>query len=80
MTIVENGNVRAYALVKEDRRNEDHVSYTAYGIDYHGANGVQAYISDVSSEESLVSKMVELFNLCELPPERLKSAVLALLP
>lgn len=77
---MENGNAQFYTLTTEERRNEDHVLYTAYGIDYHGVNGVQAHIGDISSEERLVSKLVELFNLCDLSPDRLKSAVLALLP
>lgn len=80
MTIVEKGNAQFYTLVRDECRSEDNILYTAYGIDYHSSNGVQVHLGDVSCEEPLVSKMVEMFNICELPPDRLKSAVLALLP
>ena len=35
---------------------------------------------DISSNAGLVGKMVELFNLCELPPDRMKRVIIDLLP
>ena len=52
----------------------------SYGIAYHGADGQQIVLEDISCNQEFVSKMAELFTLCQLPPDRFKRAVIELLP
>ena len=68
---------RLYAVVTSERTTEDGTPYTACGISYLSG---ETRLDDVSCNTRLVDKMVELFNLCELPLERLKLAVLTLIP
>ena len=69
-----------YTLTNSERKSENNVNYTAYGISYIGPYGRVAYIDDISCEKAIVAKMVEMFNACELPPSRIKAAIVALLP
>lgn len=71
---------QSYSLVSSLKTTCDHIPYTAYGIAYHGPDGTQMRIDDVSCDASVVSKMVEMFNVCQLSPDRLREAILALLP
>ena len=52
----------------------------SYGIAYHGADGKQIVLEDISCNQEFVSKMAEIFTLCQLPPDRFKRAVIELLP
>lgn len=69
-----------YTLTTSERKSENYVNYIAYGISYVGPRGRVAYIDDISCEKAIVAKMVEIFNTCELPPSRIKTAIVALLP
>lgn len=71
---------QSYSMVSSRKITCDHTPYTAYGIAYHGSDGTQIRIDDVSCDGSVVSKMVETFNVCQLSPDRLQEAILALLP
>lgn len=70
-----------YTLTKAEKLTEDHTRYTAYGIDANDARGnAVARISDVSCDARMVKKMIDLFNTCRLPPDRLQHTVSELLP
>lgn len=66
-----------YALATSERFTEDGAPYIACGISNHSG---EVLLEDVSSNATLVSKAVDLFNLCGLPPERLKQTILDLIP
>ena len=74
---VSTASAHPYAMARSERFTEDGIPYIACGISY--CNG-EVLLEDVSSNANLVSKVVEVFNLCELPPERLKQTVLKLIP
>ena len=69
-----------YYVVSSQKTTCENTPYTAYGIAWEGTNGSSTCIEDVSCEDELVAKMVEMFNVCRLDPRRLTDAVLALLP
>lgn len=55
-------------------------SFVMHGMTCTVHGFVAEQFDDISPNLGLVSKMAELFNLCELPPERMKQAIVALLP
>jgi len=52
----------------------------SYGVQYLTPTGHFMQVEDISCDRIFVEKMVELFNLCELPPERLYRIIEHLLP
>ena len=48
----------------------------SYGVQYLTPTGHFMQVEDISCDRIFVEKMVELFNLCELPPERLYRIIL----
>ena len=56
----------------------DDTPYISHGIKCHGPSGTK--IEDISTNERMVSQMVKLFNVCELPADPLERVVVELLP
>ena len=54
--------------------------YTVYGMVCSVGGLSVETCEDISSHAGLVGKMVELFNLCELPPDRMKRVIFDLIP
>lgn len=70
----------SYTLSQSTHENEDSVQYISYGIDYYATSGSVEHVRDISCNKTLVAKMVEMFNLCALPSNRLKHIITDLLP
>lgn len=68
-----------YAMVSSTR-TLDGSTYTAYGIARNDPGGTPMQVEDISCNELLVARLVEVFNLCELPVDRLKQTIVDLLP
>lgn len=69
-----------YSVTPRRQFELEGVPYHAYGLSYRGPDGVERLLEDISEDFAVVSKMAELFNLCQLPPDRLAEAVESLLP
>lgn len=69
-----------YVLTSSNRATEDNIPYTAYGIGLSTATGTIALLQDISCKEEIVHQMIDMFNACTLPMERLKATVICLLP
>lgn len=73
-------NVPVYCMTEAQLRTEDGTMYNSYGIACV-VNGKEVNrIPDISCYKSFVENMVTLFNLCSLSCDRLKHAVIDLLP
>lgn len=68
-------SVPAYLATPSKHYELDGVTHAGYGISWHDGS-----IEDISCNCAIVSAMARLFTLCELPPSRLREAVVACLP
>lgn len=55
-------------------------AHVVHGVSCQMGDIVVDRCGDISTSAGVVGKMVELFNLCELPPERMRNVIAELLP
>lgn len=73
-----------YQVIESTMESEDNGSYVGYGLtchrkDFFGGKDTVRVIEDMSTDRELVSSIGDLFNLCCLPVDCFKDAVIDLL-